>query len=398
MNRLTLNVEGFLQYGVASDLAQRAASAGLTVTKARALSLKDMVDKFFVSPAEAKAIKAAVQREAIEKETLYTLLERSNYVCNVCKGTKGSSYIVHHIQPYSTTQDNEYHNLIVLCPNDHDLAHGAGLTMGISADELERMKRKWELQVERVNAAKAARSVEIVETAIDYINVRRIEELCLQAVGIIPQTRATHSLTAKGIIDSRGNFQQKYVQQNISGAKFLFDYINSGEGQHYRDLMAAIAEKVNFEDLSRAVDSGRRAVEALEGHFAFFIGGVYSHQVDIPITETSPPVLMHYSKKNIRIEWMLDPNFFYSVSAISRQGSKNRYIIYCLVRTVDCESVPGQVLVKASPLFIAQPSKYVNRIPGVGWVARNARYVEEIENEVFSSDPTMLVPNELSEG
>ncbi|MFA5956124.1 HNH endonuclease signature motif containing protein [Hyphomicrobium sp.] len=371
MKRLDLNAQQFVQYGISSELAARAASAGLTVSKVRTLSLDDLVSKFSLTSSEAKETKKAAQRQPVDKETMFTLLERSNYTCNVCHGTKGSSFIIHHIRPYAKTQDNDYRNLIVLCPNDHDLAHGGGLTMGIPAEGLERAKEKWELQVEKANALKAAQAVEVNESAIDYINVRRIEELCLQLYGKIPLTRATESLKAKGIIDAHGSFQQAYIQSHLSGGKFLFDYINSGETLHYRDLMALIAKKVEFVDLSEAIDHGKKKVAAVEGCYAFFIGGVYSNRPEIPITVITPAVVMYYTKRKIRVEWTLDPNFLFSMSAIARQGSKNRYIIYCLVRTMDADSTPGKVLLKASPLLIAQPSTFANRIPGVGWTERH---------------------------
>jgi 5-methylcytosine-specific restriction endonuclease McrA len=293
MTRLDSNTEGFVQYGIAFDLAERVAGAGLTVTKARALSQQDMVRQFSLTKDEAKVVKEAVQRQPVDKETLYTLLESSNYTCNICKGMKGTSYIVHHIRPYAKTQDNDYRNLIILCPNDHDRAHSSGLTMGLSIEELQRAKIKWEALVEKANAVKAAQTVEVNGSAIDYMNVRRIEELCLQVFGKIPETRTTASLRANGIIDAHSNFQQKFVPEKLSSGRYLFDYINSGEALHYRDLVARIAERVKFEDLSAAVDSGKKKVAAMEGSYAFFIGGVYSKRPEMPITADTPSVVMH---------------------------------------------------------------------------------------------------------
>ncbi|MGH7074750.1 MAG: hypothetical protein ACREFD_11175, partial [Stellaceae bacterium] len=94
MKRLEKNSEAFVQYGISADVAARAATSGLTVTKVRSLSLGDMVNKFSVTEAEANEIKDAVQRQPIEKETLYTRLERSNYTCNICHGViKGTSFV-----------------------------------------------------------------------------------------------------------------------------------------------------------------------------------------------------------------------------------------------------------------------------------------------------------------
>lgn len=78
-----------------------------------------------------------------------------------------------------------------------------------------------------------------------------------------------------------------------------------------------------------------------------------------------------------------------SMSAIVRIGGKNRYIIYCLVRTVD-EREDGSVLVKASPLLIAQPTKYVDKTPAIGYQKKYERYVEAglIDEDDFDEENT----------
>ena len=131
-------IKKFLQYGVSSCLADKAASNGLTVTKVTSLPIADLVSKYGVTAEEAQYLVAAVRREPIEERVLGVLLERSNFTCNVCKGVKGHAYVVHHIEEYSVSQDNSYQNLIVLCPNDHDLAHRSGLTLGITKKSIAR--------------------------------------------------------------------------------------------------------------------------------------------------------------------------------------------------------------------------------------------------------------------
>ena len=156
--QLENNLIKFLQYGVSQDLGQRAVAAALTVTKVRAASQKDIVNKGF-STEDAKALKAAVTRQPIDEEVLLLLLERSNYLCNCCKGDKGQSFIIHHVEEYSTSQDNGYDNLIVLCPTCHDLAHRSAnqLTLAITPGMLKTNKANWEVEVERRNAERAVR-------------------------------------------------------------------------------------------------------------------------------------------------------------------------------------------------------------------------------------------------
>lgn len=159
--RLETNLVKFLQYGVSQELGQRAVTAGLTVTKVRPASLKDIEATGFTRE-EAKTLKAAVERKAIDETVLLSLLENSNYLCNCCKGDKGRTFIVHHIEEYSTSQDNSYENLIVLCPTDHDLAHRSPtqLTLSITPKMLRYNKANWEAEVARKNAERAVRKPE----------------------------------------------------------------------------------------------------------------------------------------------------------------------------------------------------------------------------------------------
>lgn len=379
MNSRTLHT--LIQYGVASDLATKADSVGLTVTKARSLSQKDMVSNFGLSSAEAKILKLCVQRKPIDDQLVQLLLERSNFVCSVCKGQKGFSYIIHHIVEYEKTQDNTYDNLIVLCPVDHDLAHQGGLTLRLTDSQLSKTKANWERQVEVANAQRAAQLIEVNDDAIDYVNVKRIEELCVRLFKKIPKTKLTASLRRAGILGAGGSFDQKYVQTHLSGGRYLFDYITHQETEHYKQLMQEIAKVTTFIDLDENAKAGYAALKASEGHYAFFIGGACAKRPDLPITASTPTILLHYSRKHLRIEWILDPIFMMSMSAIARIGGKNRYIIYCLVRTVELQADKVS-MVRASPLLIAQPSKWVHKTPAIAYERRYAEYI----NDDFADD------------
>lgn len=356
----------FTQYGVSSDLSDKAVAANLSVTKVRALSISDLTRSFGLSEEEAKELKKCAVRAPITDDILQILLESSNFTCNVCKGNKGSSFIVHHIVEYEKTQDNSYDNLVVLCPNDHDLAHRGGLSLGISADGLRKVKTRWEKQVEVANAQRAARLIEVSNVGIDYVNVKRIEELCLRLFKKVPGTAFSEALQARGVLDSDRLFDRKYVSEHLSSGTYLFDYFGNLETHHYRDLMVQVAAVTEFADLGEAAEKGTSALQALEGQLAFFIGGVHSKSPDLPITESSPPLVMHYKARSTRIVWDLDPNYLMSMSAIGRMGRTNRYIIYCLVRSVAGDAASAHE-VTASPLLIAAPSKFVNKIPPIAY-------------------------------
>lgn len=355
-----------LQYGVANDLAEKAAAAGLTVTKIRALSQKDMIAKCGLSKDEAVQLKTAVERVPIDAEVVQLLLDNSNYLCNACKGDKSHAYIIHHIEEYAVSQDNSYNNLVVLCPNDHDLAHRGGLTMGITQDQLRKSKSKWEKLVEIGNAQRAAQAIDVSDNAIDYVNVKRIEELCMGIFKEIPETSISARLQSMKVLNVARSFDQKYVQSNLSGGRYLFDYMSVQETEHYKQLMTRIAKVTEFVDLDVAAAGDFTTLKQAEGKYGYFIGGVCAKGPDLPITTATPAILLHYSRKGLRIEWPLDPMFLMSMSAITRIGGKNRYIVYCLVRTVEKDD-NGNTVVKASPLLIAQPTKYVHKTPSIAY-------------------------------
>ncbi|KMQ80530.1 HNH endonuclease [Candidatus Burkholderia pumila] len=223
----------FINYGVPSDLALSVQSRGLTVGRVRALSISELVEFYNLTEEQAQFLRQAVKRKAIDNLDIQLLLEPSNFICNACKDTESHAYVLHHIVPYEETQDNQYDNLIVLCASDHDLAYRGGLTLWLNERQLRRAKRSWEIQVAMANVERSAQTIAIDDNAIDYINLRRIEGLCIRVFCFIPETTCTSRLKRTGILDGDGAFDQKFVQSNMSGGRYLFDYVNHREGEHY---------------------------------------------------------------------------------------------------------------------------------------------------------------------
>jgi hypothetical protein len=354
-----------LRYGIGIDLARRAEDAGLTVAKIRALARRDIATRFRLSEVEASELKRCVTRQPIAPDTVELLLSRSNHACCVCKGVKSGAIIIHHIKEYEVSQDNSYGNLAVLCPSDHDRAHRpGGLSLGLTAEQIHRAKDAWEKRVELLNVQTAARAIRVDHEAIDYVNVMRIEEMCVRRLGGVPTTTIGPHLRKKGILDNEGRFDEVYVRRNLSGGCYLFDYHNSCETEHYRQLLGELSQHVPLEDLSEAARSGIRKLRAIEGKYAYFVGCVHSKRPHVPIDRSTPPFVLHHTTKRVRITWDGDANYLMSMSAIGRQGRPNRYLVYCLVRTV-LKSDKGRIEVTASPLLIAQPSAYVDRTPAI---------------------------------
>jgi hypothetical protein len=136
----------YIQYGVPSNWAHNYELQGIAVDTFRITSKRNLKTIYKISVDQVDFVKDCLKRKPIPEKVLDKLLDHSNHVCCICKGTKGTSYIIHHIEEYSKTQDNSYSNLAVLCPNDHDDAHkqGKSLTMKLTPDLIRKAKKKWE--------------------------------------------------------------------------------------------------------------------------------------------------------------------------------------------------------------------------------------------------------------
>src|SRR5689334_16041319 len=113
----------YLRYGLQSDLAQEMARIGLSVSAVRETRLNHLVGQYGLERDVAKRIKSLVLREPIDEEVAQQLLVANAFTCCCCHGAKSHSFLIHHIEPYGQSQDNEWSNLAVLCPACHDLTH-----------------------------------------------------------------------------------------------------------------------------------------------------------------------------------------------------------------------------------------------------------------------------------
>ncbi len=147
----------YIQYGVRSDWAHNYELIGIASITFKQTSIKNLVEKYNIPEKQVRFVKNCLTRQPIDEKIYLRLLQNSNFICCLCKGTKSDAYLIHHITEYSKTKDNSYKNLAVLCPNDHDLAHRHGIatTSGISEGEIKETKKKWEKEVKKANKEKA---------------------------------------------------------------------------------------------------------------------------------------------------------------------------------------------------------------------------------------------------
>lgn len=348
----------FIKYGVASDLAQKAVNSGLSLAMVRATSLEKLQSLHNLSLGESKNLKKAVERQPIDTKILNALLYNSLFKCNVCEGTSGPWYIIHHIEAHSNTQDNRYDNLIVLCPNHHASAHGAaGLAQTLSASQLKQLKRRWELGVSGARRHRAAGSFEVSKLGVDYANPKRLEECCIALLGEVPTTSRTNSLQEQKILTQNGCFNEKFVREELSGGRYLFDYLFGAEINHWRELVIALSSKSTFHDLNKTIRDEKHKLPELEGQLSYFTGEAIGCEIKLPTNGATFTLVAELGR--FRFEWILNSDYLMSMTTIRRMRSLEKYAIYGIVRSVKTDSDSGMVIVSSTPLLITLPAGLV---------------------------------------
>jgi hypothetical protein len=116
---LLLNLLGV---GLDWGIAEKVLGAGFTLTKLRQATKKELAQHF--DGGEVELIWVRAKRKRIPPATVQRLLEECDWKCCVCWDyRKHCPVVIHHIEQHSRTHDDTYDNLVILCLNDHALAH-----------------------------------------------------------------------------------------------------------------------------------------------------------------------------------------------------------------------------------------------------------------------------------
>jgi hypothetical protein len=377
--------ETYIQYGVASDLAEKLSLLGLPKSTFDKTSKKNLCERYGLGNEEVKLVKELIKRHPIDENTIEHLLESANYVCCVCKGTKGNSYIIHHIEEYSISQNNEYYNLAVLCPVCHDTAHknGKSLSLKLTEDQIYKSKEKWEKEVERLNVEKASKNGNIFE--VDFLNVPRILELSKELFSEIPTTSYTEDLIKQNLIDLDSNLNSQKIAELAKNPNtpliFFAAWGSSMLKFHYFDIFKRILSHLEFKDLELLLNK-TSIKSGIVGEYCYYVGGLYSSTLPGDINGETEFMKFHIRKKQFIVEWLVDPKYFGSSSAKWRTDQRNVYMIYGKVRNVNIEVVDDKkkIIIDIRPYCFGLPEKRIDRKPVIA-------YLKEVD-EVFEDDET----------
>ena len=94
---------------------------------------------------EVDQIKARIDRTPIAEEVIAAVTSKAGGTCCYCSdGNSSRPFQIHHVDPYSETQDNSEDNLLLVCPTHHATIHANSF----SRSEQKSVKHRWHATVE----------------------------------------------------------------------------------------------------------------------------------------------------------------------------------------------------------------------------------------------------------
>lgn len=363
-------IETYIQYGVPSHWAEEFSKKNISATTFKNTSKKNLTEKYGLEKHKIDFVKSCLTRKPIEEDTLQTLLETNRFVCCLCKGQKSDAYIIHHIEPYSISQNNEYYNLAVLCPNDHDLVHreGENLTNKITGKQIKKAKENWEKEVEVLNVKIASEDLNIGE--VDFINYQRLLELYYQLFENQPSSKYRHHLDTIDALDEIGGISLAFLKKNKYNKNSPFIFWGPAGAfslsLHYTEVFKEILKRIDFIDLDSILSLKKINNITAEERFCFYVGGLYGNNPGRPSTK-SDTAHLYFHRRNFYVEWTFDTKYMVSNSSFNRLSSRTEYLIYGRIRTIDKRKINDKeyTYINIRPYLFGMAKKTKTRRPRI---------------------------------
>ena len=121
MKQRDLNKENILKYGISENIVDVLLDHNYTVSKIRVASKEDLN---FLQSDQIKIVKENIRRNPIPDDIFEQLVRDSELLCCFCWNIDDNKPIViHHIEEYNISQNNNYDNLVDVCSNHHADKH-----------------------------------------------------------------------------------------------------------------------------------------------------------------------------------------------------------------------------------------------------------------------------------
>lgn len=139
-----------LGLGFDSELIDAIAKNHHTVDALRTLSKSALAQSY--TSAQITVIQTKIVRQPIPEDMVTRVLNTAGSACCYCEdGLVVRPYQIHHVEPYSATQDHSEENLLAVCPNHHVWIHETK----VSAAQQRHTRRKWHALVALAELYKA---------------------------------------------------------------------------------------------------------------------------------------------------------------------------------------------------------------------------------------------------
>lgn len=139
-----------LGLGFDTDLIDAIARNHHTVDALRTLSKRALAESY--TAPQIAVIQAKIVRQPIPDDVVARVLDSAGSACCFCEdGVSVRPYQIHHVEPYSASQDHSEVNLLVVCPNHHVWIHKTRVT----ASQQTHARRKWQSLVALAERYKA---------------------------------------------------------------------------------------------------------------------------------------------------------------------------------------------------------------------------------------------------
>jgi hypothetical protein len=160
--------------------------------------------------------------------------------------------------------------------------------------------------------------------------------------------------------------------------------------------------KLNFKDLDALLNQ-TSIKSGIVGEYCFYVGGLYSSKLIIPISTESEMMKFYFKRKPFIVEWLVDPQYFASSSAKNRTVHRNVYTIYGKIMSVNIEQVDGgkQIVIDIRPYCFGLPNETKNRRPDIAFQKELDEFFDEDESlnpiEVLNANQIDLLNTDLND-
>jgi hypothetical protein len=363
----------YIQYGVPSDWAASYIAKEVSCSLFKSTPQKQLVNKYGIPVNQVQFVKRCLKRNPIDPRVLEDLLNNNRYVCCLCRGQKGKSYIIHHIEEYSISQDNSYYNLAVLCPNDHDDAHKSGLSLThkVTAEQIKKAKVKWEKFVYEEDVQIACKQGEIHE--IDFVNPLRVLGLYKSIFTSAPATEYSEWLIRENALLNNGTINDDFIRKKAKNPVMPFMSFGPGGAwhlsSHFIDSFKQVLVQQNFQDLDELLRKSK-IKEGIVGETCYYVGGLYGKMPQLPVTAKTPPTHLYFHRRDFWVEWKVDPRYMTSSTALHRLADHREYLIYGRILNVGIKDHKEKkyVHIDIRPYLFGTPNKSKMRRPAIAFM------------------------------